>query len=119
MNRILVMDNMATMLVLTKRALMSAGFPTDAVQTWEKAKAFLPTAAIFIVGWDDYDMPAEQGDNIVYAAKLERPNLPVFLHTWEPGEKMKDIVKRLGADGVITNKGDAVSLIRQVRALMD
>ena len=118
MKRIVVMNQMATVLVLTKRALMSAGYITHAVQSWKDAKEFLASADLFLVGWDDYEMPAEQGDNVVYAAKLEAPNVKVYLHSWEAVEDSDAVLKRLGADGIITGKGDAVALIRQVKEIV-
>ncbi len=115
MKKIIVIDDLATVRIQAKRALEKGGFSVGAVGKLAEAISMFKDADAVLV---DYNMPGLRGDYVASRIKSHHPALKVFIYSNEPVDRMKAKAAEIGADGVVTNKGDGNALVSQMRAML-
>lgn len=113
--RILVIDDSDAVLARVRTELSAAGYEVVATSQTVGAARHLPGCELVIL---DYHMPGIGGQGVLEslrAATSSWAKAPLF-YLYTSDRAIGPAYRRLGFDGAFSNKGDDVTLVRQVEA---
>ncbi len=113
--RVLVIDQSEETLGRIRRALESAGFEVVATTRAVGNARHIPTCDLAII---DYHMPGIDGGTIIQSFLSARGDHGCLFYLYTSDPEIARDYKKLGFDGVLTDKGDDVSLVSQVRGVL-
>jgi CheY-like chemotaxis protein len=113
--KILVVDDMRTILERTRETLEKFGYEVAVAENWQECISFLPSTDVVLM---DYYLATLKGDQITMTIKNRYPNIKVFYYSSESPEKIKQLVRETKADGYIADKGNMAKLLVQLRRLL-
>ncbi|HTQ46453.1 MAG TPA: protein kinase [Polyangiaceae bacterium] len=118
--RILVIDDSEVMLGRIRAALEAEGY--DVVTTTRAVgnARHIATCDLVII---DYHMPGIDGGTVIQSLRSARSSgggaseHPCLFYLYTSDAQIAGIYQKLGFDGVLTDKGDEASLVKQVKAV--
>lgn len=118
--KILVIDDEATILKLFSRILERQGYPVttenDSVRALER---FKKDPEAFDLVLSDVTMPKLTGDQLAKEIKAIRPDIPVILCTGYRRMVSEESIKALGVDALLTKPVVKTLLVGEIRRILD
>ncbi len=115
MPKILVVDDLNSILVKAKRVLEDGGYQVETANSWAQAIKHLGAVDLVLM---DYNLGAFDGGSICELVKGSYPDLKVYMYSTVADDRVREIVEEAGADGMITGKGDDRMLLAQVQSIV-
>ena len=113
--RVLVIDQSEETLGRIRRALESAGFEVVTTTRAVGNARHIPTCDLAII---DYHMPGIDGGTIIQSFLSARGDHGCLFYLYTPDPEIARDYRKLGFDGVLTDKGDEAALVTQVRGVL-
>lgn len=118
--RILLVDDEASITVMTKKSLERFGYTVTAfTKSTEALEAFRQTPDQYDLVITDMAMPEISGDRLIEALIRIRPGIPVILCTGLNDSLIEDRIRRLGIRGFLMKPMEMRALAWKIREILD
>jgi DNA-binding response OmpR family regulator len=119
MDRILIIQDSASVNAVLKFRLEAEGFSIDTVETGEEGieKAKVDQYQLVVV---DYNLPGINGTEVCRILKAQQNTkaVPIIFMSAQDENKLRQIVKDAGADGYISEPFEGKELIEQLKGFI-